>query len=547
MAVQKTKRDLGLFFALTLALHLPFINQAFHMDDVQYLDIARAVYTNPAFPLDLPYVFEGKWVTLWGHAHPPFNGYLLAGLLLLSPASPSEILFHAAYLFFPLLATASFYFLARRFVAHPLLATAVFATLPTLQVMSHNLMSDVPLLAFWLAATALFVYGVDRDDFHLVAWSLVPSTLAAFTAYQGLSLVPLFGLYALQRRRLTVRLAGMLLLPAFLLFGWQLLGYWHKGSFYAATLFHYLSWWGQFRPSKMLTNALSSLSYLGGVILLFPFALVAFGHRGYGLVAAAGLGVGWWLAYHRLAGYTPAQKAFFVLCFAGGLAATLWMLLRWLEGVFGKDGDPDGVFLAVWYLGVLFYCVFLFIAGSARYLLPGAAALVLVLVREHSSRLSESRAWRSFFGGLLACQLLLGLALAHADYQFANTFRQAAQELAQKHLPGRQPFLFSAEWGLRYYLTELGGEIMAEDTSGEPGTLVIKSRLCLSRNFDNDFDRSLRVVQRRTYRIGSPLRLLDQPSRAGFWSDGWGVLPFWFSNEPLDEITVYRSGESPAR
>ena len=79
---------------------------------------------------------------------------------------------------------------------------------------------------------------------------------------------------------------------------------------------------------------------------------------------------------------------------------------------------------------------------------------------------------------------------------------------------------------------------MAEDTVGSPGEIVVKSRLSLSHPFE--FDRSLEPLERRSYRIRSPLRLLDVHAHAGFWSDGWGVLPFWFSREDLDEISIYR-------
>ena len=79
---------------------------------------------------------------------------------------------------------------------------------------------------------------------------------------------------------------------------------------------------------------------------------------------------------------------------------------------------------------------------------------------------------------------------------------------------------------------------MAEDITGFPGELVVKSRLSLGRPFE--FDRSLELLEQRPYRIRSPLRLLDVHAHAGFWSDGWGVLPFWFSRETLDEISIYR-------
>src|SRR5215470_6040561 len=109
-------RDLTLLIALTLALHLPFIGQAFHMDDVLYLDVAQNVYQDPVFPLDLPAAFEGLHYNFWGHSHPPLNSYLIAALLLFHQRSPSEIFLHSSFLFFPLLVTIAFYFLSSRFI-----------------------------------------------------------------------------------------------------------------------------------------------------------------------------------------------------------------------------------------------------------------------------------------------------------------------------------------------------------------------------------------------------------------------------------------------
>src|SRR5215510_386244 len=135
----RTARDLALLIALTFAVHLPFIGQAFHLDDVHYLDVARNVFRNPIFPLDLQTVFEGKHVTLWAHSHPPLNSYVIAGLLLLSNRTPSEKFLHTCFLIFPALTAIAFYFLARQFVVRPLMATALLTTNPILMVCAHTL------------------------------------------------------------------------------------------------------------------------------------------------------------------------------------------------------------------------------------------------------------------------------------------------------------------------------------------------------------------------------------------------------------------------
>ncbi|HEV2495137.1 MAG TPA: glycosyltransferase family 39 protein [Terriglobia bacterium] len=539
-------RDLGILAGLAVILNVPFIGQAFHIDDVLYLDIARNVFKNPLFPLDMAYVFEGKPVTMWGHTHPPLNSYLLAGLMLLRGGPPSEVFLHGSYLLFPLLATVSFYFLAQRFVLSPLLAGALFLTVPALAVTAHTLMADVPMLALWLAATALFISGVDRDDVRLEIAALLPVTAAIFLAYQGLALIPLLALYAFQRRRLSKSRAVLLGLPALALFGWQFAGYLHKGNAPASALFHYLGPMGLWRPMAKVRTAASTLGYLGGVLVPFPFLFLAFGRRGKGLplmvavaAGAAGVGLGSALAYK----YSLLEKAFFILCFAGGLLATLETFVLFYQSMLGKERDNETVFLSLWFVGVLTYCVLLFPSGSARYLLPAAPPLILLLLRGNERRLESSGGWRTFYTTLLSCQLILGLALAYTDYTVASTYREFSNDFAARYLARGETFLFSGEWGFHYYLAALGGEVMTLDSVGRPGELVVKSRACLSQQFDSQLDHSLRVVEEKTYRIRSPIRLLDKAARAGFWNDGWGVLPFWFSERPIDEIAIYRVGE----
>ena len=549
-------RDLGLLVAVTLALHLPFVTQAFEIDDVLYLNIARNVSRQPLFPLDLPYVYLGQQVTMWGHTHPPLNSYLIAAVLFFTRGVPSEIILHAVYLFFPVLATVSFYFLARRFVDVPVLATALFASVPALVVMAHSLMTDVPLLALWVSAVALFVHQLDGEEHGtwLEAGTFAAMTAAIFIAYQGLALIPLLALYALLRRRLTLRIVVLLGLPALLLAAWQMAGHFHRGSAYASTLLGYLNSQDAWAPARRIRTAASTLGYLGGTIVFFPFLFAAFGRRSRGLFAVVSLaaGVVGVVASARAAyNYDHAERIFFVLCFAGGFLATLWMVVRGLEEMLrmlrrkgDANGDGDAIFLSLWFVGVLFYSIVISYSGAARYLLPAVPPLVLMLVRATEATFPGSRRKRIFYLGFLSCQLALGLALAHADFEFAGSYRRMARDFAERHLSHGDAFLFSGEWGFHYYLEELGGRAMTGDSAAWPGELVVKSDLCLSQNFATALDRSLVVIERRSLRLSSPLRLLDRRAHAGFWSDGIGMLPFWFSRRPLDQITVYRVGDT---
>src|SRR5262249_56018099 len=85
---QRTARDLVLMIALTFAVHLPFLGQAFHLDDVQYLEVARNVFRNPVFPLDLQSVFEGSTSPFWATSIPPSTLTFFPALSLLPTQPP---------------------------------------------------------------------------------------------------------------------------------------------------------------------------------------------------------------------------------------------------------------------------------------------------------------------------------------------------------------------------------------------------------------------------------------------------------------------------
>jgi len=536
---RRTARDLALLIGLTLALHVPFIGQAFHLDDVQYLDIAQNVYKNPLFPLDMELVFDGRHMDMWGYTHPPLNSYVIAGALLLNNREPSETFLHTVFLIFPVLAAVSFYFLARQFVNHAFLAAMLLATNPTLMVCAHTLMADVPLLSLWLCGVGMFVRGVDRNQNAWVYASALAITAASFYAYQGLAIIPLLAFHALRRKRFGQPEIVAITAPVLLLGGWQYSGYLHRGMTYISTMFGYLQERGITEEATKIRTAIAAVTYLGGTIIPFPFIFCGIGRRWKGALTWMSLGLAVVLVHQKFAAYSWMEKAFLAACFGAGTVIILWVIVRGLESWSARNWTTDEVFLGLWFIGMLAVSVVAFFSGSARYLLPALPPLLLLLMSADDQRIGLQRS-RFFCGSLIGIQILLGICLAHSDYEFAETGRQEAREFKSLYLSNGEPFYFSGEWGLRYYLTSMGGEIVALDTTGAPGRLMVKSRLCMGRIFDNAVGRSLETLEVRTYRIRSPFRLLDEHSRAGFWSDGWGVLPFSFSREALDEFSIYR-------
>ncbi|MGO9258596.1 MAG: ArnT family glycosyltransferase [Bryobacteraceae bacterium] len=312
--------QLLLVLALVLALRLPFLNQAVQGDDDIYLKVAAHALVDPLHPTNTTYVFRGVEVDLRGQPHPPLDGWVLAGLVALF-GDVKEVPFHAAYILFSLIAAAAMWSLARRFSPQPLWAALLFVAVPAFVVNGNSFETDLPFLAFWMAAVALFVS--ERP-----LWSVLPMVLAAMTSYQAVFLIPILAVYVwLYHRRDPIRWA-VIVTPALVVAGWQLFERLATGALPAQVLGGYL---GEYQGlSTKVANA----------AMLFIHS--------------------WWIVFPAL---VPGA-----------------ILVAW-RGALGSRRAPDVLFLLAW-IGIFFCCAAVaFPAGAARYLLPMAAPVVLLASR----------------------------------------------------------------------------------------------------------------------------------------------------------------------
>ena len=135
---------------LALAITLPFLGKAFHIDDVFFHRVTLNILADP---LD-PYAGEIDWwhqsMPLFrGDSNPPGLNYYLAPFAA-GRANP-EFALHVAMAPFVLLFAAALLVLGRRFTSNPLFVTA-FAMTSAGVVVSGNVMRDVPAAALATAA-----------------------------------------------------------------------------------------------------------------------------------------------------------------------------------------------------------------------------------------------------------------------------------------------------------------------------------------------------------------------------------------------------------
>jgi hypothetical protein len=240
-------RSLGLIFAVVLLIRLPFLNQAIQGDDVYYLAAAEHAQIDPLHPNHVQYVFLGDVVDFRGHPHPPLDSWVL-GALLAAAGDIREVPFHAAYIIFSLMAAAAMWSLARRFSPHPLWATLLFLAAPAFVVNGNSLEADLPHLAFWMAAIALF----SAERFGLAA---IAMALAAMAAYQAVFLTPILWVYCwLFLRKNKTAWTVTLVAPATVL-AYQLFERFSTGALPASVLGGYFQTYGFQAIERKLLNA----------------------------------------------------------------------------------------------------------------------------------------------------------------------------------------------------------------------------------------------------------------------------------------------------
>ena len=492
-------RQFLLLGGFTLLLHLPFLFQPVQGDEVNYLDMAKQVLQQPLTPLDFRYVFQGRQVDMAGHPHPPLNAYILA-LLWVLWGGFSPLFFHAAYLLFALTISFAAYALAARFTTQPLWAALLVASSPLVQVNTNTLAGpEAPTLAFLLLGAALYLHE------RFLAGGIFLA-LAGFTALQALALPPILLLSYVWRRTRPPRAAwAAAAAPFLLLIAWQTLQFALTDHMPIAVLLGYMTGPTFGKLSLKGANALALVQHLGVLVTLLPLSRLR------PVLLVPGL-----LAAVLVSGYPWWERALLFVFVSLGIHTLLWL---WNA----RHSEP---FLASWCLLYFAFAAVAFFAGASRYLLPLVAPMILLFVRQ-----LDARRWLAL---ALGFNIFLGLNLSLAAYEFSRVY-------AQIQPPPGSTFLVNGEWGFRYHMTRSGRRVLEQASVPNPGEWIISSELSLAGNYGSLAEALAVPLEVREIPVRTPLRLVDPYAHSGFSSVTFGLLPFSFSQRPLDRITYART------
>jgi 4-amino-4-deoxy-L-arabinose transferase-like glycosyltransferase len=531
---------------LTLLCLLPFADKAFHIDDPLFIWAAQQIIRHP---LD-PYGFKVVWYTTQMSMsevtkNPPLGAYY--GALVGSIAGWSERALHIGFLLPALTLVIGTYHLARRFTQSAWIAAAATLLTPAFIVSSTSVMCDTMMLALWVAAILFWIKGLEPfKPGYLLASSLLMAA-CPLTKYFGMALVPLLFVYSLVRLRRLGSWILFLLLPIFVLAGYQM---WTHSLYGRGLLSDAAAYTNSLPPGQgasRLTKSMVGLSFLGGCALTSLIFVPFLWSRKQILAGAflsgfAGLAIwkGWinlqfpvaheqWLA-------VSCQLA---LCIAGGisvlaLAATdLW-----------KRRDSDSLFLALWIVGTFVFAAFLNWTINARSVLPLIPAAGILLARRLDAKTLPSLAR---FPWLLIVPLVISgafsLAAASSDTELAESARKAADFVhSQSERPAN--VFFEGHWGFQYYMQSNGAQPVDVQTFRfTPGIMIV-----IPENNTNilglppGVPASQQVIEVKT---NAWIATMRPQVGAGFYASVWGPLPFAFGAVPPERYHLVRLLPTP--
>lgn len=541
----------GLLALLTIALLLPFVTKPYTIDDPVFLYVAQHVVENP---FDF-YGFDMNWSTKMQPVHeinnnPPLISYYLA--LHSFWTQWEEWRVHLAMLLFSCAAVCGVFVLARAWDVNGFLAALLLLISPFFLVSASSVMTDVPLLAFYVWALAAWEIGLKRASWVWLAVAVVCASCAFLTKYFGITCVPLMFLMAFRREgapRLawSILLAPLLVVVGYELFTWAMYGSGQMTSawFDADTLRN---------TGKGRTQArdwVDVITFLGSgtvaTLLLIPLLWSRRIAAVWGVsIILAGAAAAIWIDSAGVVEFTredwpawPTALQWGLWCSAGVHAAAMVVvhLIR--------QRDRVGLVTFCWLSGTLLFAVLLNWSITARVLLPAIAASAVITARI----LGEQVRWRRSTAGWAAAAILLSmtfsLILTWADTEWARNVVRSTEAIDDVFAAERPPVYFEGHWGFQWYMEQLGHKAYDEEAQFPE----VHGLAWPSNNAYHPYPETSNAVRGAwvTDNGFQWLSLNKIEVGAGFYSNKLGPIPFVFGPVPEDMYLVLLNDSVTAR
>ncbi len=526
---------------VSLACLAPFANKPFHIDDPLFLWSARQIQHDPFDFYGLEVNWGGRLPMSEIQKNPPLTSYYIALIAFLF--GWREISVHLAFLISALSAVIGIYCMSKELCRYPLAASLACIVAPVFLLSSTTVMSDVMMLSFWVWAIYLWRRGIKNNSHMNLFLAVLCIAACSLTKYYGIALIPLLLTYSLVERHsmgrwvffllMPIIIFGIYLLAAYLLYGSDLF---RGAASYAANLRV---------GGNPLFKTFTALAFSGGCIITAFFytpllwtrrTLVFLGSVFAALVVAN-------LYFIRAMGLTPSSMPYFsrpgyVIQFSLLTITGLSIVMLAIKDLLQKK-DADSLLLFLSIIGTLVFAAFINWTVSGRNLLPilPSAGILIIRKLEQGRVFDQKCPWYVFLP--LAPSLLIALSVTLADYRLAGSARKAAFEITQTYKNMSGTLWFQGHWGFQYYMEGLGAKALDMDVERPmQGDIII---IPLNNSFTYPLpDGFASPIGKFRYAPLNWLTTMNASAGAGFYSDGWGALPYVIGQIPVEEYYVLR-------
>lgn len=553
--MKKDKKNLIIISIFILVLALPFSNKAYHIDDTAFLYVADQIARDPI----RPYSFQLEWLSDTKSGTEIFDTPLVPYYVALISwiFTRSEFVLHTSFIIFHIIAGLSFYFIAKKFIKKPLIATLILLSTTTFLVSSHSVMLDVPMLSLFLLAVVLFIYGVDKDRHSFLFFGSIIAGFAYLAKPNGIILIPLLSLYCFLNKKSKYILYQII--PIIFISLFAVHNYLFEDKILIASYIPFLSGAKQSSLGVLIAFIFSNLSYIGGatifsLFLVFPFILKKKNYKFLGISILISLLIS--LILFKISStfisgkYNLLQISLFFIFVSVSIFFILIVLLENYSNVklgilnlfklSKKRYDRNQFFIFVWFVGI-FLLNSIISGGAVRYntlFLPPMILIYFNLLEKYCIKFKINLKKLSIY--ILILTLLVGLFAAFADFEYAATYRDLTYTKAHIYKTESNVVHFVGGAGFQYYMTDQGYRmLLKDDNSPKQGDYIIKANNAFPRKILPELKDRLELVDTIEYKGTIPIRIQNTDAHAGFYSYPGGFLPFSISRSNVETFEVY--------
>lgn len=528
-----TNEILFILVSVTL-LHIPFLSQAYHVDDWIYLRAAQKFLAEGYTSFHGFSEQMGISIPNFYLPHPLLWPWIVSVFLEII-GTLNESLMHLLILPFSMLAALSAYSIAKKFSDDSIIITIFLVVTPAFMLMSHVVMTDIPTLAFFLMSVGFFLYGIENESTSRLILSGFSATMAWAISYQALFLLMLYPAYLIiHKYRITLKSLIPVFIPLFFFILWCIQT---ALSFGTPHPFVAILWGGTsevYHLDNFLSRFVANINAIGSVTIFSLVLLFIYGtQKFYRQLNSVSFIIIFTITIIFMEGYYLSHKILFSVFLTTGIMILVRTVLWFIQSI--KEKNNGNTFLSFWALSFFAAIALIMPLGIARYLLPGFLPLIIMIVAD--IRLFFPLTFKKLAVAGILLTLLIGSLLSIADYQYANVYKRFADDIKNK-FPDKTIW-FSGESGFRLYMQNKGFKyLLINDERPRPGDILVVPTEIWPVKLAVIKDRS-ELVERLPYSSDFPFRILNQEARAGFYMHVGALLPYSISRSRFEEFSIY--------